>query len=494
MKSNYFKTYFKNGGLIFIVFLIIHLLPLFSVDILLTLDGPSHLYNAKLFNELLTGNDLVSELYQINTELVPNYLGHLILSSLLWLTTPILALKIIHLIYVVGLALAFRRLVLLLSPDNGKMSVLIFPLIYSAPFISGFYNFSLALILLLVILYFWIKNNESRTIVFYIKLSVLLFLTYLAHSFTFGVLCLSLAVIIITKKGIKNYKEWLVDGIKVAIAALVPIVLGVSFVLSRESEYSYLTNEELWYQITNFKFIYSFQRKPSFWVLIYVLFSLFGSVFFKAKNNLALIYVAFILFGLYFVLPDGVGYASVFSVRTLLLSFLFFILWLALQKRNKIIQYLIIGLLFFYQNYRMNELADWSVNKNNKAKELIALGDLIPENSIIKPISSLNEWQYTHLSNFLGVNRAQIILENYEAVHDYFPVKWKYNLEEKNKRQTKDFFRSNINGKEYLVNYLVVIGEGRKENIKELKQIELAEQNFSKVYSSYFVTLYKVKL
>ena len=70
----------QNGFLIFFIFLIIHLLPLFSVDILLTLDGPSHLYNAKLFNELLTGNDLVSELYQINTELVPNYLGHLILS------------------------------------------------------------------------------------------------------------------------------------------------------------------------------------------------------------------------------------------------------------------------------------------------------------------------------------------------------------------------------------------------------------------------------
>ena len=247
-------------------------------------------------------------------------------------------------------------------------------------------------------------------------------------------------------------------------------------------------------QITNFKFIYSYHNETSFWFLVYILFTLFGSVFFKTKNNLSLIYVALILLGLYFILPDGVGYASVFSVRTLMLSFLFFILWLALQKRNRFIQYLVIGLLFFYQNHRMNELEEWSISKNNKAKELIAIGNLIPENSIIKPIRMVNVWQYFHISNYMGVNKPQIILENYEAKHDYFPVTWKYNLEEENKNQTNGFFQTTINGKEYTIDYLVVLGEGKTNDIRELKQIEFAEDNFPKVYQSYFVTLYKVEL
>lgn len=482
----------RNGFLIFFIFLIIHLAPIFSVDIISTLDGPSHLYNAKLFNELLKGNESISELYQINSELVPNYLGHLILSFLLWFTTPILALKIVHIIYVIGLAFTFRKLVLLLSPENGKMSILIFPLIYSTPFISGFYNFSLALILLLFTLYFWFKKEEEKSVLFYFKLAILLLLTYLAHSFTFSVLCLSLAVIIITEKGVRNYKLWIIDGLKVLGAALVPLVLAVSFVMSRESNYSYLSSEELWEQIVKIKFIYTYHDDSSFWVLFYILFSLFGSVFFKSKNNLALIYIAFILFGMYFYLPDGVGYASVFSVRTLMLSFLFFILWLALQKRNRFIQYLIIALLFLYQNYRMNELEEWSVAKNNRAKEIVAIGNLIPENSIIKPIRALNTWQYFHFSNLLGVNKPQIVLENYEATHDYFPIIWRYNLEEKNKNQTSDFFNTTLNGKEYSVDYLVIIGEGRTEDARELEQIRLAEDNFPKVYESYFVTLYKV--
>jgi hypothetical protein len=483
----------KSGVFIFLIFLVIHLIPLFSVDILLTLDGPSHLYNAKLFNEILAGNESISELYQINSELVPNYFGHLILSLLLWVSTPILTLKTIHFIYVVGIAFAFRLLVLELRPQNGKMSILIFPLIYSAPFISGFYNFSLALILLLFTLYFWFKNRDQKGLFFYIKLAVLLTITYLSHSFTFGVLCLSLAIIIISEKGIRNYKSWIIEGVKVFGAALIPFALAISFVIARKAEYSYLTSEELWYQISNYKFIYAYENDSSFWVLSYVLFSLLGSVFFKKKEHLSLIYIALVLFGLYFYLPDGVGYASVFSVRTLMLGFLFFIFWLAIQKRNRFIEFIIIGLLFFYQNHRMNELIEWGIVKSVYSLEILKVAELIPENSIIKPIRALNTWQYFHISNFLGVNKPQIILENYEASHDYFPVKWKYNLEDRNKSQKNDFFHTTLNKKTYLIDYLLVIGLGKVESEIELKQIEIAKRNFSKVYQSDFITLYKVE-
>lgn len=482
----------KRGRGVFYLFLILHLLPFFSVDILLTLDGPSHLYNAKLFNEILSGNNTISELYQINSELVPNYTGHLILSFLIWVTTPILALKIIHILYVVGLAFAFRKLVLELSPKNGNMSVLIFPLIYSAPFISGFYNFSLALILLLFTLFFWMKNNNKHSILFYVKLSVLFLLTYLSHSFTFGILCLSIAIIIIVKRGLYNYKNWLVDGLKVVSAAIIPLVLGIVFVLSRESNYSYLSNEDLWNKIYNYEFIYAFHNDSSFWVLTYIFFSLFGSVIFKEKRHLAFIYITFVLLVMYFFMPDGVGYASVFSVRTLMLCFLFFTIWLSLQNRNKIFQYIVITLLFFYQNNRIIELMDWSVDKNNKSKEMLAVSELISENSIILPIRTIDVWQYFHISNFLGVKKPQIILENYEAAHDYFPIKWKSNLEEAVKVQSNSLFGTTINGKEYKVEYLVVIGTGKTDNDKELQQIEFAKNNYPKVYQSYFVTLYKI--
>lgn len=484
MKSNSLSTYLKNGGLIFIVFLIIHLLPLFSADILLTLDGPSHVYNAKVFNEFLKGNAFLSEYYQVNTELVPNYLGHLILSFFLLLMSPITALKFIHLLYVVGLAVAFRKLVLTLHPENGTLSVLIFPLIYSTPFISGFYNFSLALIMLLWTLYFWFKNREVRSLLFYVKLGVLMLLTYFAHSFTFAVLCLSIGVIIIAEHGVRNVKAWLVEGTKVIASAITPIGLGLSFMLKRDTSPTYLTGEQLWEQIKGLKFIYSFDNEASHWALLYVLVSLFGLVLFKKKTFLPLIYIALILFGLYFYLPDGVGYASVFSIRTLLLSFLFFILWLALQKRGRIFQGILIVILLFYQSYRMSELKDWMVIKNNKAKEVLKVGELIPQNSTVLPVRALNTWQYHHISNFLGVDKPQLILENYEAAHDYFPIRWKQNIE-------REFKEGNKSLKE--VDYIVKIGYALPDSEEDKKFIEYADSVGTVVYQSDFVVLYQLK-
>ncbi|MCT4582172.1 MAG: hypothetical protein N4A35_12240 [Flavobacteriales bacterium] len=472
-----------NGWLIFSIFLVIHLLPLFATDFLLTLDGPSHLYNAKIFNELLGGNPFLSEYYQINTELVPNYLGHLILSFFLLLMSPILALKLIHLLYVVGIAIAFRKLVLIINPASGKLSVLIFPLIYSAPFISGFYNFSLALILLLWTLYFWFKNKENRPLMFYLKLGALMLLTYFAHSFTFAVLCLSIGVIVVGEKGIKNVKEWLVDGGKVLIAAIVPIGLALSFVMSRATIPTYLTGEQLWEQLQDFKFIFSYHNETSHGVFIYVLLSLLGSVLFKEKKALSLLYIALILLGLYFYLPDGVGYASVFSIRTLLLSFLFFILWLALQKRNRIIQAILIGVLFFYQQHRMSELKEWMAVKNNKAKEMLKVGELIPQHSTILPVRTLNTWQYFHLSNLLGVNKPQLILENYEAAHDYFPIKWKDNLEQQIKEN-----RERIEA----IDYIIKIGYAAPESSAEKDFVHYADSLGVKVYQSDFVVLYQL--
>lgn len=483
MKSNSLNRYLKNGGLIFVVFLIIHLLPLFSSDILLTLDGPSHLYNAKIFNELLSGNTFLADYYEVNTELVPNYLGHLILSFFLLFTSPIVALKFIHVVYVLGIAIAFRKLVLTINPESGKLSVLIFPLVYSAPFISGFYNFSLALILLLWTLYFWFNNKGNNTFWFYMKLGLLLLLTFFAHSFTFAVLCLSLGVIIIGDNGIKNIKSWLVDGVKVFAAALLPLFLAINFILSRTATNSYLTGEELWSQIKNFEFIYSYSNETSFWVLMYVVFSLLGSVLFKEKRYLSIASIAIILMGLYFYLPDGVGYASVFSVRTLLLFFLFLVLWLALQKRNRLLQGVLVAVLFFYQNYRMSELKEWMVVKNNRAKEVMELSKLIPENNTILPIRTLNTWQYYHVSNFLGVDKPQLILENYEAAHDYFPIIWKDNLEYKIKEEKLNLDR---------VNYIIKIGYSTSVNGEDKRFIEYADSIGVKVYQSDFATLYKL--
>lgn len=491
------KTYFKNknGLFIFIIFLILHLLPLFSVGVLLTLDGPSHLYNAKLFNEILEGNSIISELYQINTELIPNYLGHLMLSALLWLTTPVLALKIIHILYVVGISVSFRKLVLTLNPKAGLLSVLIFPFIYSELFLYGFYNFTIALIFLFITLRFWILNFDKKSILFFVQLTALFLLTYFAHSFTFLLLCLSIGVYTIVL-GIERKDYWSIFrvGIKAFLAALPSIIFSISFVLKRKTYNQYLDSSELWRKLFNMSFLPSFEKGEVFYFLWIILIFLVVKAFKQTtKIDYTFLYLTIISCVLYFYMPDDVGYAGFFSVRMVYVSVVFLVLWLAIQNFSLKITWVVVAVVFVFQIQRMEGLKEWAMIKNNRAKEIIKIGGLIPENSIIKPITTINTWHYFHLSSLLGVKKPQIILDNYEAGQDYFPVKWKQNLEEQFKYHSS-YYTTVVNDKEYKIDFLMRMGNGNLDNERDIEEIKYAEENFKIVYKTYFVILYKVEL
>ena len=125
---------FKEGRVIFYLFLALHLVPFFSVDIFLTLDGASHLYNAKLFNELLAGNEFLTTVFQVNKEVVPNYLGHFLLSFFLLFLKPVLALKVFHILYVVGLAFSFKSLVKAVNP-KAKCCRCLFSLLFTLAYL-----------------------------------------------------------------------------------------------------------------------------------------------------------------------------------------------------------------------------------------------------------------------------------------------------------------------------------------------------------------------
>lgn len=495
--SNLFISKWNNGKLIFLAFLILHLLPLFSVDVLLTLDGSSHLYNAKLFNEILSGNETLTEFYKINSELVPNYLGHLLLSFFLKISTPIIALKLLHVLYVIGLAVAFRNLVLAINPKAGLITIIIFPFIYSGLFIAGFYNFSIAIIFLFITIRYWIVNIERNDFTFYFSLTVLFFLTYLSHSFTFAISCFSIGIITIMKVIESNkFYEIYHYGKKAFIPALPSIVLSVLFVLKREAEYGYINTVDLWKNAIGMWCFSVFDADEKFLPLWFSLVVLSLVIFIKTtgrnKQGFAFLYLTIISFILYFYMPDSVGYASVFSQRILLIGLLFWALWIATQNHNKYLVWGSVVILFLFQHKRLNDMSEWSIHRNNKAKEMLEVAVLIPKNSIIKPIRKLAIWDYYHLSNLLGAVKPQVILENYEATHDYFPIEWKINLEAKIKKNDNCYFETVIDNKTYKVDYLVVFGHGETDIACEKQQIKYAEQNFEKTYKSDFITVYKV--
>ena len=49
----------------------------------------------------------------------------------------------------------------------------------------------------------------------------------------------------------------------------------------------------------------------------------------------------------------------------------------------------------------------------------------MPENSIVLPVPSDNYWLLVHISNYIAVDKAMVVLENYECTLADFPLKWK---------------------------------------------------------------------
>ena len=182
----------KHEKWVFLSVTILNLFPIFLGKFFPTLDGPSHLYNSNLIVNLLFNSEGLSSFYALNPELVPNWSGHFILSVFKSALPAFLAEKILLLTYFIGLPYAFRSLVTQVNAKNILASYLIFPFLYSYPFMLGFYNFSLALGFMLLALSYWLKHqediyssNKAKMVMF-----VLFMLTYFSHLIVFAVLLL----------------------------------------------------------------------------------------------------------------------------------------------------------------------------------------------------------------------------------------------------------------------------------------------------------------
>ena len=45
----------------------------------------------------------------------------------------------------------------------------------------------------------------------------------------------------------------------------------------------------------------------------------------------------------------------------------------------------------------------------------------------VLPVKNSDNWLHGHASNYLGIDKPMVILENYEASLDYFPIRWNRN-------------------------------------------------------------------
>jgi len=433
----------------FYLILLMNLIPVLTFKFFPTVDGPAHLYNAKLMVEILKDpNSILTDFFYFNNRISPNWTGHFILSFFILIFPAFVAEKIVLLIYLIGFPISIRYLFNSLSIENKYLLYLLFPFTYMTLFYYGFYNFNIGLVLFFWGLALWVQYLKNPTLKKLLILALMSTLICLSHLFVFAMFCMVVFMLNIShffskklydKTKIKDISKLLLfQGFALSIGL---IISGLYFINSPIQDYQsiYIPFYDILNQLKNISPVKAINHGQantfSKWIfyiivafLVYFLSSkIYASIKkkeYKLKNPIWLI-ITLVTLILVFVIPNSKGQAIGFNTsRLYIFFFMFLIIWMASQKVNTWFRVIIFSIITFINiNYIQHNRRSISDNCL-LAKEIIIASKQIEPNSIILPLTLSDNFIFGHVSNYLGVNKPMIILENYEATLDHFPLRW----------------------------------------------------------------------
>ncbi len=502
------KKYIRIDFIFFYVLLLFNLFNIWSVDIYATMDGPAHLYNAGLLNHL-GSSSFLQEYYALNEFFLPNYLPHFILSKLFLFFDPFVAEKILLSLIAVFLPLSFRYATYVISGGEGRLSFLVFSLIFTFLFGVGFFNFSLAFIFfncLLILTHFIVSNKINWFIIFtFIISNLALFYTHpfvyavaIATIFFYTIIGLKLDLRQLIKKAALLFALCLpafiffilfILKIKVLepnetdadisvydkLAELTRFACGVSYIATEELIYTTLLALVFIFLISYFITTRFLINKPGF--------------FFKAADVflvLAIITVAGI-----FLKHNG-SYGGMFTNRLTYLFFYLVIFWLACNKieTKGITIFVAVILLFSYIKLSLIR-HDVLVSLVNRPKDIADARNAIKDESIVFSVNYCDNWFEAHYANYAAINKKVVITENYEALLGWFPVKWN-----ENKIYNVKWQPDTLNKNSVVPDYILIYGNQDKINLPENQAFkEFVANGTEKCYESWdsYCRLFKVK-
>lgn len=436
----------KIEKIIFKVVLILLILPLGLNYTIETLDGPAHIYNSRLLNTILFGdNECINSFHSLN-EIMPNILGHYLMATLLLFFNGITSEKILQGICILSLFISFRSFIKLINPSNIWLSYLILPFCYSFFFYLGFYNYVLSISFFFVTITYFIRI-ENRNIKSSLILSCLFLLTYFSHLFSFYIVFFTILVytfsriLIDSKIPTKEKIVGLIKEIIVLIVIALPVLLlslryALKFFGIHEGNIFNSINKLLeWIWVVRPIVVFNYEIEPQltifYTILLIILFviALTTSIINRKNNhtliNVVWLFIALVLIAVYFLLPNEMAGGGFVSERLLQFFYFFIIIWLCSSiTPNWILNILtfLVSITISFGLYLLH-----SENSNIQAenvKTLIEAGTKIKDNSIVLPLNYSESWFEGHITNYLGIDNQLVVLENYEATKKYFPIIW----------------------------------------------------------------------
>jgi hypothetical protein len=410
----------------------------------ITFDGPSHVGNARIMADLLSGGTgHVSEYFQFTDFPQPNWTGHFVMMVFSFFLDGASAEKMTLLTLLLSMVFSFRYVLRAFMEQTGLLPLLILPVTFGMFLYSGSYNYCFSIVFL-----FWSIGYLQRHLhhLHWKHAPVILLLsagTYFSHLSALPVLAMvsGLMLIMELKKRYRFFsaeynRQFLKDALILLVAHLPFIVLVYLYQKTFGSNnYFYLPKAEV------FRFMYDGQPlvawgktdlpyTRAFVALLYgaAVFTVFLRLFKRDKSVAFFRYSdvffigAMVLVVLIFWLPDSDTKGGMVTTRLITFHYLFLLLWLCMHRIQKwvtwVMPMLVFGLVFSFVAKHVPEMEYMRkvANDVSGASKFIRPGD------VVLPLNRGGHWLTINLPQLLGADKPVVVVENYESWHGYFPV------------------------------------------------------------------------
>jgi len=421
--------------------------PLAFLPYIVTHDGPAHIYNSNLILQLLSHpGKPVAELMRFNPEIVPNWIAHFSLAILNSFLPGRFAEKILLLSYCLIFPFAFRKLVLGFYPDARATTYLVFPFVQAFTFHIGFFSFSLGLCLSFYVIAKWFERNQKPSLLFVVLLTLLYFSHLFAFMITFfTVLFLNGWNLLCSKEfSFRKFSSWRqpVLGRMVAwFLVSVPALFLTAIFVTKEVVHSHanlpdasIVFEFLWnvrplnaLGLETEVMISGWMRYVYLALIIVVCVESFQKIrkgqfkILQAEN--AWLILALSMVFLFLVLPDDMISGGVIGIRFCLMFFLFFSIWFAGKlpvRKMWPAAFASILLSFALLFVKFDAMQNLSL----MAEDLSTLSGKMENDKILMPLSYSDNWLFDNISCYIGIDRKILVLDNYEANQEHFPLQY----------------------------------------------------------------------
>ncbi len=522
--KGYFQIVEKNEKTVFYSVLVINIAFLFFTRFYPSMDSPAHLYNSNLIKHLILKNNFLSEFYQINSIPIPNWISHFILSISKLVLPGWLAEKLLLTFYISGMSISFRQLVKTVKPENLSLSIFIFPFIYSFLFHLGFYNYALSFIFFFLTLSYWLTNSYSNSLKLYLITGLLLTLTYFSNILTYGFLGITLGCIVIYKeleKNSNNTPQFLEGSLRKLSRLAICAAPSLIFLFIFFQKTTFISTTERYQTVELFKWIndvrslivFGYQGEEIYTeqffhiILLLLAFSLFtatnqSNTFNKTTilRYLILTFPICLTLLLFFILPNGAS-AGMMSDRLCLLFFIYLLILVATRTLPSKIKSVAVFLIVILHLTLLIKHTITIRNLDKDAKLIVESANYIQENKIVLPVNLSDNWLEPHFSNYLGVEKPMLILENYEAEVGWFPLLWKQdspNIQLNGRPSVSELkWHQSVNSNNQVqIDYIFLYGNMvKKDDIRWKELNEIISSEFELCYESEnkYIQLYEKK-